>query len=126
MQKITTISAFIEQFPKDVQEKLETIRVLIQKMVPEATEAIGYGIPTFKLNGNLIHFSAFKNHIGLYPGADGIAHFADRFDKEEFAYSKGAVQFPLDKPLPIKLIKEIVQYRIDKQKKPTIEAGFKR
>lgn len=114
MQKITSISAFIQLFPNDVQNKLESIRALVKSLAPEAIEAISYGIPTFKLNGNLIHFAAYKNHIGLYPGADGIAHFAHKFSK--YTYSKGTVQFPLDEPLPIELIQEIVQYRIDKQK----------
>lgn len=116
MEKISSIHAFIAQYPAPVQLKLEEIRTLIQKLAPEATEAIAYGIPTFKLNGNLIHFSAYKQHIGLYPGADGIAHFADQFEKLGYAYSKGAVQFPMEKTLPKKLIKEIVQYRIKKQK----------
>lgn len=114
MEKTTTIDAFIAQHPVVAQKKMEEIRTLVKKMAPEATEAITYGIPTFKLNGNLIHFAAFKNHIGLYPGADGIAHFTDRFG--DYTYSKGAVQFPMDKPLPMKLIKDIVQYKIDKQK----------
>lgn len=116
MKKIETIAAFIAQYPEAIQVKLEEIRTLIQKLAPEATEAIAYGIPTFKLNGNLIHFSVFKAHIGIYPGADGIAHFAERFETENYTYSKGAVQFPISKPLPKKLIKEIIQYRIEKQK----------
>lgn len=114
MKKTTNISAFIEPFPQDVQEKLEWIRNTIKQMAPDAVEAISYGIPTFKLNGNLIHFAAYKNHIGLYPGADGIAQFAHKFGK--YSYSKGTVQFPIDEPLPKELIKEIVQYRIHKQK----------
>lgn len=91
---------------------LESIRITIRKAAPDATEAISYAIPTFKLNGNLVHFAAFKNHIGFYPTPTGI----EEFEKELSVYKqgKGSVQFPIDKPLPLDLISKIVKYRIRK------------
>jgi uncharacterized protein YdhG (YjbR/CyaY superfamily) len=103
------IDEYIENFPENVQEKLQEIRKVIHNCVPEAKEAISWGMPTFKLNGNLIHFAAFKKHIGLYPGVSPIIEF-----KEELANyktSKGAIQLPLDKPTPFDLIKKIVEFR---------------
>ena len=106
----TTIDEYIAGFPKDIQQLLKTMRSTIQKAAPKAEEAIKYAMPTYVLNGNLVHFAAFKNHIGFYPAPDGITSF-----KKELAIyktSKGAIQFPLDKPLPLGLIKEIVRYRV--------------
>lgn len=103
------IDDYINKFPNDIQEKLQEIRKVIHNCVPEATEAISWGMPTFKLNGNLIHFAAFKKHIGLYPGVSPIIEF----EKELANYktSKGAIQLPLDKPIPFDLIKKIVKFR---------------
>ncbi len=101
---------YIESFPKDIQKILEAVRKTIKESAPEAEEAISYQIPTFKLNGNLVHFAAFKNHIGVYPGSEAIKVF-----KKEFGFyksSKGAVQFPIDKPMPLALIKKVVKYRV--------------
>lgn len=83
---------------------------MVRKAAPEAEEAISYGIPTFKLHGNLVHFAAFKNHIGFFPAPSGIA----AFKKELAAYkgAKGSVQFPLDQPLPLALITKIVKFRV--------------
>ena len=110
MQAAENIDAYIAGFPKDIQQKLQDVRATIQKAAPKATEAIKYAIPTFVLNGNLVHFAAFKNHIGFYPASTGIAEFK----KELSAYEtgKGSVQFPLDKPLPLKLIATIVKFRV--------------
>ena len=102
---------FISNYPQDVQTILQKIRALIQKSAPGAEETIGYGIPTFKLNGkNLVHFSAFKEHIGFYPTPTGI----EKFKKELSAYegAKGSVKFPLNKPIPYTLITKIVQFRV--------------
>lgn len=109
-QTFQTIDEYINLFPKDVQKTLEHVRQAIKKSAPEAQETINYQIPTFKLNGNLVHFAAFKNHIGFYPAPSGLK----AFEKELFKYksSKGSVQFPLDKPMPITLIKNIVKYRV--------------
>lgn len=101
---------FIAGFPKETQVILNKIRSIIQKAAPKATETISYGIPTFVLEGNLVHFSGYKTHIGFYPGAAGI----EAFTKElaNYVTSKGTVQFPLDKPLPAELITQIVKFRV--------------
>ena len=107
------IDEYISGFPADVQKILQKIRRTIQKAAPKATEAISYQIPTFKLNGkNLIHFAAFKNHIGLYPVPRGVPEF----DEELAAYKggKGTAQFPLDKPIPYDLIERIVKVKLGK------------
>ena len=108
----STIDEYIAGYPKDVQKKLEEIRTAIKKAAPKAEEAIKYGIPTFVLNGNLVHFGGFKNHIGFYPAPRVL----EEFKKELSVYegSKGAVQFPLDKPLPLALVSKIVKYRVKK------------
>ena len=111
MLPYNTINAYIANFPQEVQHQLESIRKVIKETAPDATETINYGIPTFKLKGNLVHFAAYKNHIGFYPGASGIKAFVPRFS--DYHYSKGAVQFPIQQPLPIDLIKEIVLFRVN-------------
>ncbi|MBK7650480.1 MAG: DUF1801 domain-containing protein [Flammeovirgaceae bacterium] len=104
------IDDYISIHPKEVQKLLQTIRTTIAKAAPDAEEAISYQIPTFKLKGNLVHFAAFKNHLGFYPGADGVATFKKELSKYET--SKGTIQFPFDQPLPLKLISDIVKYRV--------------
>lgn len=106
----TNIDEYIAQFPKDVQEILQELRAIIRKAAPDAEEAISYQMPTFKLKGNLVHFAAYKNHIGFYPAPRGI----EAFKEELSAYKggKGSVQFPIDKPLPLDLISKIVHYRV--------------
>ena len=106
----TTIDEYIATFPADVQAILQKVRATIRKSAPKAEEAISYQMPTFKLNGNLVHFAAFKNHIGFYPVPSGI----EKFKKELSAYkgAKGSVQFPLDKPIPYGLIGRIVKFRV--------------
>ena len=108
--KSTTIDEYIAQFPKDIQVKLEQLRQTIHKAVPEAEETISYGIPTFKLNGNLVHFAGFKNHIGFYPAPSGITAFQNALSIYNSA--KGSVQFPLDQPLPLSLVTKIVKFRV--------------
>ncbi|HEU0296531.1 MAG TPA: DUF1801 domain-containing protein [Anaerolineales bacterium] len=103
------IDEYIAGFPEDVQKVLEKIRKTIRKAAPQAEEIINYGIPTFTLNGNLVHFAAFKNHIGFYPTPSGIEKFKDELSVYEGA--KGSVQFPLDKPMPLGLISKIVKFR---------------
>ena len=104
------IDAYIEKFPKDTQIILKKIRNIIRKEAPAAEETMSYGIPTFKLNKNLVHFAAFKNHVGFYPTPSGIK----RFKKELAPYkqAKGSVQFPLDKPIPYDLLKKIITFRV--------------
>ncbi len=104
------IDQYISSFPEDVQVRLQSLRHTIQKAAPKAEEKISYGLPTFTLNGNLVHFGGFKNHIGFYPAPSGITSF----QKELAAYEsgKGSVKFPLDKPLPLTLVTKIVKCRV--------------
>ncbi|SFN37145.1 Uncharacterized conserved protein YdhG, YjbR/CyaY-like superfamily, DUF1801 family [Chitinophaga sp. YR627] len=104
------INTYIADFPEHVQAILQQVRATIHKAAPEATEDIKYAIPTFVLNGNLVHFAAFKSHIGFYPTPTGI----EEFEKELSVYKqgKGSVQFPLDQPMPLDLITRIVKYRV--------------
>jgi uncharacterized protein YdhG (YjbR/CyaY superfamily) len=111
----TNIDEYIALFPADVQKKLKQMREVIHATAPEATEKIAYQMPTFYLNGNLVHFAAFKNHIGFYPVPSGIEAFKKELSK--YAQGKGSVQFPLDQPLPIALIKKVVKFRADENKK---------
>lgn len=106
----STIDKYISTFPKDVQKKLETIRETIIKTAPEAEETISYQIPAFKLNGTLIYFAGFKNHVSIYPAPRGDAEF--KKELSEYKGGKGTVQFSLDKPIPLSLIRRIVKYRI--------------
>ncbi len=112
MQNATSIDSYISEFPKEVQAILQQVRNAVKQAAPEAEEAIKYGIPTFLLNGNLVHFGAFKNHIGFYPTPSGIEEFKEELSK--FKGAKGSVQFPIDEPMPVDLIKRIVKFRINK------------
>lgn len=105
-----TINEYIADFPNDVQKILEKIRMTIRKAAPGAEEAMKYQIPTFTLQGNLVHFGAYKNHIGFYPAPRGI----EKFKKELSGYEggKGTIQFPLDRPIPLGLISKIVKFRV--------------
>jgi uncharacterized protein YdhG (YjbR/CyaY superfamily) len=109
------IDAYIAGFPKEVQQKLQQIRKTIQAAAPTATETINYGIPTFKLNGNLVHFAGYKAHIGFYPAPSGIEKFKTALSKYKGA--KGSVQFPLDQPLPLELVSKIVAFRVTENNK---------
>jgi uncharacterized protein YdhG (YjbR/CyaY superfamily) len=104
------IDEYIAGFPRDVQQVLKQIRATIKKVAPDAEEAIKYQVPTFVLNENLVHFAAFKNHIGFYPTPSGIAAFKDELSRYESA--KGSVQFPIDEPMPLSLIGKIVKFRV--------------
>ncbi|MGE0127891.1 MAG: iron chaperone [Blastocatellales bacterium] len=104
------IDEYIAGFPPEIQEILEKIRLTIRKAAPKAEEAISYMIPTFKLHGNLVHFAAYKNHIGFYPGAAGIEAFKEELSGYEI--SKGTVQFPHGKRIPFPLISKIVKFRV--------------
>ncbi|OPA74355.1 hypothetical protein BVG16_23910 [Paenibacillus selenitireducens] len=110
--KITyeSIDHYISTFPPEIQEILESIRAVIREAAPEATEKISYQMPTFALHGNLVHFAAFKHHIGFYPTSSGIQAFEHEISG--YKSSKGAVQFPIDKPMPYELIIRIVKYRV--------------
>lgn len=109
-KSISSIDDYILTFPEDVQELLQTLRTVIKEVAPEASEKISYQMPTFELFGNLVHFAAYKNHIGFYPTPSGIEKF-----KNELAIYKGAkgsVQFPIDEPMPYELIRKIVKFRV--------------
>jgi uncharacterized protein YdhG (YjbR/CyaY superfamily) len=117
------IDTYIAGFPQDVQEKLEKLRVTIAEAAPDAEETISYQIPTFTLKGNLVHFAAYKRHIGFYPTPSGIERFKDELSAYEGA--KGSVKFPLDKPIPYDLIRQIVEFRV-KENLERAEAKSKR
>jgi uncharacterized protein YdhG (YjbR/CyaY superfamily) len=105
------IDSYIAEFPDDIQKRLEQVRATIRKAAPKAEEAIKYAIPTFVLNGNLVHFAAFKNHIGFYPAPTGMKAFKEAL--APYKQGKGSVQFPLDKPMPLALITRIVKMRVE-------------
>lgn len=108
---ITNFEEYFAQFPEEIQAILQKIRAVISEAAPDATEKISYQMPTFYLNGNLVHFAAFKTHIGFYPVPSGI----DKFKEELSQYKggKGSVQFPLDKPIPYDLIRRITIFRVE-------------
>jgi uncharacterized protein YdhG (YjbR/CyaY superfamily) len=110
MEKYKTIDSYISMQPEPVQSKLRQLRAVIKKAAPNAGEGINYQIPTFSLAGNLVHFAAFKTHIGFYPTPSGVEAFKQELSVYKGA--KGSVQFPLDKPLPLKLITAIVKFRV--------------
>jgi uncharacterized protein YdhG (YjbR/CyaY superfamily) len=110
-----SIDEYILQFPPEVQEILRTLRQVIKDAAPDATEKISYQMPTFELNGNLVHFAAYKNHIGFYPAPSGIDAFKNELD--EYKSAKGSVQFVIEKPLPYELISKIVKFRVDENMK---------
>jgi len=115
MNLVETVDQYIEQFPPDVQTILSSIRAVIRAAAPAAKERISYRMPTYTMKKNLIHFAAFKNHIGLYPTPSGT----EAFEKELSAYvrGKGSVQFPMDQPMPLDLIRRIVLFRVEEEKR---------
>lgn len=120
---MNSIDEYIASFPKDIQALLETMRATIRSAAPESEETISYGMPTFRLKGNLVHFAAFKHHIGFYPVPSGIEAF-----KQELApykSAKGSVQFPLNQPLPLDLISRIVTFRVAENLKAAESLGKK-
>lgn len=107
---VKNIDEYIGQAPVEVRERLEIIRKTIQKAASEAKEKISYAIPTFTYHGNLVHFAAFKGHLSFFPASSGVSAF--KKELTEYKTSKGTIQFPLDKPLPIGLITKIVKFRV--------------
>jgi len=110
-RRFATIDEYIAAFSPDVQEMLENIRTAIRESAPEAEEAIAYGIPTFRLHRNLVHFAAFKHHISFYPGGPSAIE-AFKSVLSQYKLSKGTVQFPLDEPIPLELVKRMVRFRV--------------
>ncbi len=119
-RNVQTIDEYIVQFPKDVRDVLEQIRQVIRESAPEAEETISYQMPAFRLNGILVWFAAFRNHIGFYPRVSAIEAFRDKLEK--YKVSKGTIQFPLDEPIPYDLVREIVKFRVreNEARKPDI------
>lgn len=105
-----SIDEYIATFPEPIQKMLQEMRATIKAAAPDAQEKISYQMPTFAQQRNLVHFAANKNHIGFYPAPSGIAAFEGELSN--FKYSKGAIQFPIDQPLPLDLITRIVQFRV--------------
>ena len=105
------IDAYIAGFPAEVQERLQALRATIRAAAPDAVETFSYQMPTFNLKGNLVHFAAFKHHIGFYPTLSSTAAFQDALSRYKGA--KGSVQLPLDQPLPLELVTEIVRFRVE-------------
>jgi uncharacterized protein YdhG (YjbR/CyaY superfamily) len=106
----STIDEYIATFPKDIQAILGAIRQAIRESAPNAEETISYQMPAFRLNGTLVYFAAFKNHIGFYPTSSGITAF--KKELSQYEVSKGTIRFPLIKPIPLDLVKKIVKYRV--------------
>lgn len=115
INKFTSIDEYISTHPEQIQDVLEKIRQTIRNVAPNAKETISYQMPTFKLNGkNLVHFAAFKTHIGFYPTPSGIEAFKEELS--QYKQGKGSVQFPIDKPIPFRLIANIVEFRVNEEK----------
>ena len=110
MKTYKNIDSYIKDYPPQVQVLLRKMRATIKKAAPKAEEAMSYGIPTFTLRGNLVHFGGFKNHIGFFPTSSGVAAF--RKELSDYKTSKGTIQFPFDTPLPLGLVTKIVKYRV--------------
>lgn len=111
MQKQPTTDQYIAKFPKDIQSLLQQVREIIRKAAPDAEETISYSMPAFRLQGMLVFYAAWKNHIGLYPASSSTFK---KFEKELSAYttSKGAIQFPYEKKIPVRLLTAIIKFRV--------------
>lgn len=110
MTKPENFDEYIVAFPAETQKRLVQIRATIKKAAPQAEEVISYGMPSFRLNGRLLYFAAFRNHIGFYPMATGVEAFSSALS--EYKWAKGSIQFPLSKPVPFDLITNIVKFRV--------------
>ncbi len=110
MKTYKTVDEYIASYPANIQKQLIIMRRTIKEVAPEAGEKIAYGIPTFTFHGNLVHYGGYPTHIGFYPGSAPIAEYTKEL--EPYETSKGTVRFPVDKPLPLPLIRKIVRYRV--------------
>ena len=108
------IDEYISEFPVEVQQILQKVRLTIHEAAPQAREAISYQMPTFKLYGNLVHFAAYAHHVGFYPTSSGIERFARELSR--FKTSRGTIQFPLDSPIPYELIARITRFRVEENR----------
>ncbi len=110
MKQYKTVDAYIASFPKGVQKMLKELRMTIKKTAPQAEEKIAYGMPAYHWNGVLVYFGGFKDHVSFFPGASGVAAF--KKDLTKYSWSKGTIQFPFDRPLPLPLVRKIVRFRL--------------
>jgi len=110
MTKPENFDEYIAAFPVETQKRMKQIRATVKKAAPQAEEVISYGMPSFRLNGRLLYFAAFKNHIGFYPMATGVEAFRSLLS--DYKWAKGSIQFPLSKPVPTDLITNIVKFRV--------------
>src|SRR6478735_5185446 len=110
MKQVKDFAEYLTYYPKEIQQMLKELRATVKKAAPKAEEYIGYGMPGFKYHGVLVYFAAYGKHIGFYPGASGIENFKKKLTI--YPVSKGTVQLPLDKPLPLELITEMVKFRV--------------
>jgi uncharacterized protein YdhG (YjbR/CyaY superfamily) len=118
------IDDYISAFEPVIQDILQQIRVVIKEAAPDAKEKISYQMPTFEFYGNLVHFAAFKNHIGFYPAPSGIEHFQEELAM--YKWAKGSVQFPFNKPIPYDLIRKIVMFRVSENRSIAEQKGRKK
>ncbi len=109
-KKFKTVEEYIATFPKEIQELLKSMRSIIKSAAPKAEELISYNMPAFQLDKMLVYYAAWNSHIGFYPTASGIEEFKE--DLSKYENSKGAIKFPIDKPLPVSLITKIVKFRV--------------
>ena len=116
-EKAENVDQYIKGFPRETQLMLRQMRNTIEAAAPSAEECISYAMPAYRLNGMLVYFAGYAGHIGFYPGAGGIAEFKDEL--ADYKWAKGSVQFPLDKPLPLKLVARIVKFRVRKNLEKT-------
>ena len=116
--KSKNVNDYIKSFPKEIHPLLEKMRSAIKSVVPKAVEIISYNMPAYKMNNVLVYFAAYKNHIGLYPTSSGVSVFTKYL--KAYKTSIGAIQFPIDKPLPVQLIKKIVKFRMLEDKERAI------
>lgn len=123
MFKPKNVDEYIAAFPPEAQEKLQHLRTIIRKQAPLSEELLSYRMPAYKQHGGiLVYFAAYKQHIGFYPTASGITPFQN--DLAPFRFSKGAIQFPLDRKLPVHLIKSIVRYRVQEMAQKAAQKGL--
>lgn len=113
MQQFESIDAYLDQFSGDTRVRLRQIRETIQQAAPDAAEAISYGMPTFKLNGVLVHFGGFQSHISFFPKQSGVAAFAEQLSR--YSIDKGTIRFSHEMPIPYGLIEKIVKFRVKEQ-----------
>jgi uncharacterized protein YdhG (YjbR/CyaY superfamily) len=123
-EKFDSVDEYIAAFPKNVQMVLQQIRQAVKDAAPKAEETISYNMPAYRLNGNLVWFGAFKNHIGFYPRESAIEEFKEKLKGYEVSKVQGTVKFPLDKPIPLELIREIVKFRVKENLKEKADRKY--